>query len=286
MLLQNNGAVLTVNNRVRVFTDGKEKFASLLEDIRAATDFVHLEYFIWKDDGIGNDMRVALTERARAGVEVRLLCDGLGCAGLPRHFFDEFRSAGGKVAFFFPSYLRYLQPPVQLPESPEDCRHRREDRLYRRVQHRGRLPGPGPALGLLAGRRRPDTGQRGPCRRDSVLPGLELCGTEATGLSTVPRYFPGIAPTARESRSRSSPAGPDTEFNPVKEEYLKMIGIATESVYLQTPYFIPDESVIDALRIAALSGDRRPDHDARPAGPPLRLLGGDVVHPAAPRLAA
>ncbi len=108
MLLQNNGAVLTANNRVRVFTDGKEKFASLIADIQAATEFVHLEYFIWKDDGLGNDMRVALTERARAGVEVRLLCDGLGCASLPRHFFDEFRSAGGKVAFFFPSYLRYL----------------------------------------------------------------------------------------------------------------------------------------------------------------------------------
>ena len=108
MLLENNGAILTVNNRVRVFTDGKEKFASLLDDIRAATDFVHLEYFIWKDDGIWNDMRVALTERARAGVDVRLLCDGLGCAALPRHFFDEFKQAGGKVAFFFPSYLRYL----------------------------------------------------------------------------------------------------------------------------------------------------------------------------------
>jgi cardiolipin synthase len=100
MLLENNGAVLTANNRVRVFTDGKEKFASLIADIQAATEFVHLEYFIWKDDGIGNDLRVALTERARAGVEVRLLCDGLGCAALPRRFFDEFRSAGGKVAFF------------------------------------------------------------------------------------------------------------------------------------------------------------------------------------------
>lgn len=59
LLLANNGAVLTLNNRVRVFTDGKEKFGSLLDDIRGATGFVHLEYFIWKNDGIGNEMRAA-----------------------------------------------------------------------------------------------------------------------------------------------------------------------------------------------------------------------------------
>lgn len=49
-------------------------------------------------------------------------------------------------------------------------------------------------------------------------------------------------------------SGPDTAFNPANEEYLTLISIATESMYLQTPYFIPDESVLDALWIAALSG--------------------------------
>ena len=265
MLLQNNGAVLTVNNRVRVFTDGKEKFASLLEDIRAATDFVHLEYFIWKDDGLGNDMRVALTERARAGVEVRLLCDGLGCAALPRHFFDEFRSAGGKVAFFFPSYLRYFNLRYNYRN------HRKIAVIDGKTAYIGGYNIGDDYLGLdpLWGYWR-DAAVR--IQGNAVLAAQIRFfldwnyAAKEDQLEYGPRYFPRIAPGAGVPIQVVS-GGPDTEFNPVKEEYLKMIGIATESVYLQTPYFIPDESVIDALRIAALSGvdvrimmPDRPDH--------------------------
>jgi cardiolipin synthase len=61
-----SNAFLSSNNRVRVFVDGTEKFASLLAEIREATDSIHLEYFIWKDDGLGNEMRTALTERIHA----------------------------------------------------------------------------------------------------------------------------------------------------------------------------------------------------------------------------
>ncbi|NLX49656.1 MAG: cardiolipin synthase [Methanospirillum sp.] len=265
MLLANNGAVLTLNNRVRVFTDGKEKFAGLLGDIRAATGFVHLEYFIWKDDGIGNEMRVALTERARAGVEVRLLCDGLGCAGLPPHFFDEFRSAGGRVAFFFPSFLRYLNLRYNYRN------HRKIAVIDGTTGYIGGFNIGDDYLGLdpVWGYWR-DAAVR---IRGSAVLAAEIrffldwnYAAPGDRLEYDPRYFPEIAPGPGIPIQVVS-GGPDTGFNPVKESYLKMIGIATESVYLQTPYFIPDESVLDALRIAALSGidvrimmPDRPDH--------------------------
>ena len=204
MLLENNGAILTVNNQVRVFTDGKEKFASLIEDIQAATDFVHLEYFIWKDDGIGNDMRIALTERARAGVEVRLLCDGLGCAALPRHFFDEFKEAGGKVAFFFPSHLRFLNLRYNYRN------HRKIAVIDGKTAYIGGYNIGDDYLGLD-----PVWGYW----RDAAvrIQGTAVLAAEirffldwnyaAKGdqLEYDPRYFPEIAPRARESRSRSSP---------------------------------------------------------------------------------
>jgi cardiolipin synthase A/B len=265
MLLENSGAILTVNNQVRVFTDGKEKFASLIGDIQAATDFVHLEYFIWKDDGIGNDVRIALTERARAGVEIRLLCDGLGCAALPRHFFDEFKKAGGKVAFFFPSHLRYFNLRYNYRN------HRKIAVIDGTTAYIGGYNIGDDYLGLD-----PEWGYW----RDAAvrIQGTAVLAAEirffldwnyaAKGdqLEYTSRYFPEIAPCAGAPIQVVS-GGPDTAFNPIKEEYLKMIGIATESVYLQTPYFIPDESVIDALRMAALSGvdvrimmPDRPDH--------------------------
>ncbi len=265
MLLRNNGAIITVNNQVRVFTDGKEKFASLIEDIKAATDFVHLEYFIWKDDGLGNDMRIALTERARAGVEVRLLCDGLGCAALPRHFFDEFKKAGGKVAFFFPSYLRYLN----LRDNYRN--HRKIAVIDGKTAYIGGYNVGDDYLGLdpLWGYWR-DAAVR--IKATAVL-AAEIrffldwnYAAKGDRQEYDPKYFLLAAPGPGVPIQVVS-GGPDTEFNPVKEEYLKMISLATESVYLQTPYFIPDESGLDALRMAALSGvdvrimmPDRPDH--------------------------
>jgi len=87
MLIEEDDSILATNNQIKVYKDGSEKFADLIAAIKAARDHVHLEYYIWRDDGLSHEMREALTQRARAGVEVKLLCDGLGCARLPRHFF-------------------------------------------------------------------------------------------------------------------------------------------------------------------------------------------------------
>jgi cardiolipin synthase len=265
MLLENNDAIITLNNKVRVYTDGKEKFAELLKDISAATDFIHLEYYIWKNDGIGNDMRAALIERARAGVEVRLLCDGLGCAGLPGHFFDEFKAAGGKVAYFFPSFLRILNLRYNFRN------HRKIAVIDGKTAYIGGFNIGDDYLG-----RDPKWGYWRDCavriQGYAVLTAQIRFfldwnyAAKEDQMEYDDRYFPNSADVPGTPIQVVS-GGPDTEFNPVKESYLKMIGIATESVYLQTPYFIPDESVLDALRIAALSGidvrimmPDRPDH--------------------------
>lgn len=263
--LQNDGAVLTLNNRVTVFTDGTEKFASLLDDVRNAVDFVHLEYYIWKDDGIGNELREALTERARAGVEVRVLIDGLGGAGLPPRFFDGLREAGGHVAFFFPSFLRYLQLRYNYRN------HRKIAIIDGRIGYIGGFNVGDDYLGLdpewgywrdaavrFEGNAVPTAHIRFLLDWNYAAPDQALAYTE--------RYFP-VGPSGPGTPIQVVSGGPDTAFNPVKESYLKLIGTATESVYLQTPYFVPDESVLDALRIAALSGvdvrimmPDRPDH--------------------------
>lgn len=265
MLLEDSGAVITLNNEVRVYTDGKEKFADLIRDIKVATDFIHLEYYIWKNDGIGNDMRIALTERARAGIEVRLLCDGLGCAGLPRHFFDEFKKAGGKVAFFFPSFLQILNLRYNF----------RNHRKIAVIDGKNGYIG-----GFNIGDDYLGKDKKWGYWRDTAvrITGHAVLTAEIRffldwnyaakedRLEYNDRYFPDIKGVPGTPIQVVS-GGPDTQFNPVKESYLKMISTAAESVYLQTPYFVPDESVLDTLRIAALSGidvrimmPDRPDH--------------------------
>jgi cardiolipin synthase A/B len=265
LLLRSNNAFVSSNNRVEVFLDGTEKFASLLAEIRTATDSIHLEYFIWKDDGLGNEMRSALTERAGAGVEVRLLLDGVGCAALPRHFFDEFRSAGGKVVVFFPSYLRYFNLRYNYRN------HRKIAVIDGKTGYIGGFNIGDAYLGLD-----PVWGYWRDCavriEGDAVL-AAQLrffldwnYAADEDRMEPGPRYFP-TNPAVPGTLVQVVSGGPDTAFSPVKEEYLRMIALAKKTVYLQTPYFIPDESVIDALRMAALSGvdvrimiPDRPDH--------------------------
>lgn len=251
MLMRNNWAFLTASNRVTVYTDGEEKFAALLDAIAGARDFVHIEYYIIRDDALGRRVVGALTEKARQGVEVRLLVDGLGCARLPRDFFDAFVGAGGRLARFFPSVVPYLNPRMNYRN------HRKIAVIDGRVGFVG---------GFNIGDEYLGKDSRFGYWRDTALKieGYAVAGLQgrffldwnfASGpeLSYSPRYFPEMVPVGEISIQVVS-SGPDARWNQVKEAYLKLINSAQRSVYLQTPYFVPDGSVADALRIAALSG--------------------------------
>ena len=89
MLLANNDAILTEDNSIDIFTDGKEKFRSLFKDIEEAKETIHLQYYIFKKDGLGNKLIELLTDKAKQGVKVRILYDDLGSRGLRiKHFRD------------------------------------------------------------------------------------------------------------------------------------------------------------------------------------------------------
>ncbi|GAA3692127.1 hypothetical protein GCM10022204_04350 [Microlunatus aurantiacus] len=103
LLVSDDGARLSEDNRVEVFHDGREKFDRLIADIHAATDHVHVYYYIFRGDNLGKRIIAALTDRARAGVEVLLFWDALGGRTISRSDTAELRAAGGKVAVFFAS---------------------------------------------------------------------------------------------------------------------------------------------------------------------------------------
>ncbi|HTY16005.1 MAG TPA: cardiolipin synthase [Methanoregulaceae archaeon] len=264
MLLESNRAIVTNDNQITVYTKGSEKFSALIEAIRKASHHVHLEYFILKDDGLGKEVMAALTERARAGVEVRLLVDGIGSGRLPRRFFDDLVSEGGHYAVFFPSLIPFFNYRINYRN------HRKIAVIDGKLAFIG---------GFNIGDDYVGKGKRWGFWRDTAVK-IEGSAAAAAQLRFFqdwnyasgqkidfhPVYFP-----ENEDKSGSIvqivSGGPDTQWNPVKESYMKMINSATETVYIQTPYFIPDESVVDSLRIAALSGldvrimiPTKPDH--------------------------
>ncbi len=267
MLMESNRSFITTQNRVSIYTDGTEKFAALLEAIRGAEDHIHLEYYILKDDAIGTEVFAALTERARAGVTVRFLGDGLGCAGPGKKFYAEFLAAGGKLAFFFPSLFQVSHPRINYRN------HRKIAVIDGKVGFIG-----GFNIGDDYLSRIPEWA---PWRDTAVrIEGQAVSAMQirffldwnyaAKGdeVGFDDRYFPDSAGrTDHPVPVQVVSGGPDTFWNPIKESYLKLITLATSSVYIQTPYFIPDESILDALRMAALSGvdvrimmPAKPDH--------------------------
>lgn len=95
MLIMNNHAVFTEDNSVDVITDGRDKFQRLLSDISKAKDHIHLQYYIYKGDELGKKLRDALIQKAKEGVQVRVLYDELGSRTLRKSFLKSFARLAG-----------------------------------------------------------------------------------------------------------------------------------------------------------------------------------------------
>ncbi|MFQ5553214.1 MAG: phospholipase D-like domain-containing protein, partial [Thermoplasmata archaeon] len=98
-------APLAESNSVQLFVDGTEKFRALLDDLRAAEDNIHLEYYIMRNDPLAREILSVLEERVGAGVEVRLLLDALGGKAV-RKLTSRLARRGAEVAFFYPGFAR------------------------------------------------------------------------------------------------------------------------------------------------------------------------------------
>ena len=103
---------LTRARELDLYFEGEEFYAALLEDVAAARNHVHLEFFIWGSDRIGTRLRDALVEKAKEGVEVRIIVDAVGSKKFGRRFRKPLLRAGAEVEYFNRGKLPSLKPPV------------------------------------------------------------------------------------------------------------------------------------------------------------------------------
>ncbi|WP_235941554.1 cardiolipin synthase [Paenibacillus puerhi] len=264
MNLSSAYALYTQDNEVAIYTDGSEKFEALLQDIEQAEDHVHILYFIIRNDSLGVRLVEALARKAREGRAVRLMYDAIGCSALPRDFFRDLREAGGEVAAFFPSRIPYLNLRVNYRN------HRKLVIIDGKVGYIGGFNVGNEYLGLSKrfGYWR-DTHLRlvgGSVLHMQALFFLDWTLASRQEIALAPRYFP-LVPHSGHVGMQIVSSGPDSDWQQIKNAYIKMIVTAKEYIYIQTPYFIPDESLITALKMAALSGvdvklmiPSKPDH--------------------------
>ena len=102
-------AVLTDNNDIQIYTDGKEKFRSLIYEIEHARNYIHIQYYIIKNDELWQQIEEVLIRKAKQGVEIRVLFDSMGCRTMHNRDWARLEKAGIAVAEFFPALLGKLQ---------------------------------------------------------------------------------------------------------------------------------------------------------------------------------
>ncbi|QBP40026.1 cardiolipin synthase [Paenisporosarcina antarctica] len=265
MHLRNNHAVLTQDNAVTIFNDGEKKFSALLEDLDRAKDHIHIQYYIFRLDRLGTRIYDVLVRKAKQGVKVRLLFDDMGSRGVKKNDFQELTDSGGDVETFFPSIMPLVNPRLNFRN------HRKIVVVDGRIGYIGGFNVGDEYLGL---------DQKFGYWRDTHL---RLEGSAVHPLQTrfildwnqaskdyeieySDRYFPAI-PLKGSVGIQIVSSGPDSEWEQIKNGYLKLINMAKKYIYIQTPYFIPDASFMDSLRIACLSGidvrimiPNKPDH--------------------------
>ncbi|WP_214823720.1 cardiolipin synthase [Exiguobacterium algae] len=264
--LVSTNALMTFHNDITVIHDGKVKFEQLFQDIDAAKREINIQYYIIQNDPLGQSLIGLLTEKAKQGVKVRLLYDAVGSRGLKRAHFKTLLEHGGEVKSFFPSKLG-------INFRVNNRNHRKlciidgslgyiggfnvGDEYLGKDEHFGywrdvHLRIYGEAVRELLERFLLDWNRSVPTKAKEEKEAF---------------VWPEEHIQAHDSPVQVVTSGPNSSTEHLKNMLVKMITEAKDSIYIQTPYFIPDASFLDACRIALMAGTKinlmipnKPDH--------------------------
>jgi cardiolipin synthase len=265
----------THDNQLSLFHDGKTKFDALLEDIANAKEYIFVQYYILRGDEIGRKFVSKLAERAKQGLDVRLLVDGTGCFFTPKDVYKPLIAAGGKVGLFLPPFL------VRINYR----NHRKLVVMDGKIAYLGGSNIGKEYLGMGEKFRfwrdthmRLTGGAVNPLVLRFIMDWNFSAKSKADKMVVNPRYFTvktavnppdGTLPlSAKNASVQILSSGPDTYEPHVLHGFCRLIMDAKKSIYIQTPYFVPDDALYICLRIAALKGvDVRIMYPANPDHP-------------------
>ncbi|MFZ3102467.1 MAG: cardiolipin synthase [Desulfitobacteriaceae bacterium] len=249
LLFNDNLAPLTVNNHSEVLTNGEETFKAIFVALKTAKNHIHLEYYIFKDDLVGRDIQNILITKVSEGVKVRVLLDGWGSITMAKRL-RELKRAGVETAWFSPIRFPFLSSQLNLRN------HRKIIVVDGQVGFVG---------GLNIGDEYLSRSKRFGFWRDTFL---KLEGESVHLLQKVfihdwyyvnreklhgRKYFPKPKLVGNQLIQIAA-SGPDSDWETILQVFFASMAGAEKTIYIETPYFIPDESTLMALKTAALSG--------------------------------
>jgi len=246
--INENWALPFKGNNVDIYTGGHDFFLALLGAIGRARHHIHLDTYIIEDDPLGRLVSDALIDRAREGVEVRLIYDDVGCWRVPSAFFERMRQAGIDVRGFM---------PVHFPAFTSKINYRNHRKLCVVDGQEAFIGGMNIAMRYVKPWR--DTHLR-------VVGGV-VYGVQRAflvdwyfvdrTLISGRKYYPGLADkpaTAPARLAQVVTSNPTSPWADIMQGYVRILLEAREYVYMETPYFLPTEPILFAMRTAALAG--------------------------------
>lgn len=264
-LLSNNSFSKYVeHNKVDIFNDGPALKEDIIEELKKATNSIYIQFYIVKSGKFFDAIKDILILKAKEGVEVKLLVDGMGGRRLKRKDIRELKEAGVEYAVFFPSKLGIFNIRVNFRN------HRKIIVLDSKIGYLG---------GFNIGDEYINKSKRFGFWRDTHLKiegegvndltnrfYLDFKFASGNGMGRYQTYSDKLG-TNQNVAMNIVTSGPNHELEQIRDGFSRMITMAENRIFIQTPYFIPDDGLFKDLRMAAYSGvdvrimvPKKPDH--------------------------
>lgn len=251
-LAQNLGhSPISFATQTKVLTNGDETFKEILTSLKEATHHIHLEYYIVRHDEIGQEIKEILIQKAKEGIKVRFLFDAVGSWQLSKKYIAELRQAGVEIIPFGPVRLPFLNSKINFRNHRKiiviDGSKGFVGGLNIGDEYLGRVE----SFGFWR-----DTHMM---LKGEAVRSLQLIFLQDWYYMTNQNILSAdyLSPVLEENIHggvQLIAGGPDNEWSVIKNIFFSMITSAEKSVWIASPYFIPDEDISSALKVAALSG--------------------------------
>lgn len=249
-----NKSFISNNNKVEIFINGEEKFPKLIEDLLAAKHHIHIEYYIFENDIIGNQIADILIQKAQEGLEIRIIYDDFGSKNIRNKFTDRLRKAGIETSAFYKVNFILLANRLNYRN------HRKIIVIDGIIGYVG---------GINIGDNYINSSKSKLYWRDThiKIEGLSVinlqfiflsdwnfCAKQNISFSTelfpIEKYHQEFG----DQLVQIIASGPDSDYPSTMYSLIQIILMAKRELLIITPYFVPDKSFLDAIKIAALSG--------------------------------
>ncbi|MCQ2207561.1 MAG: cardiolipin synthase [Paludibacteraceae bacterium] len=251
MALNSSNSTLYVNNGVKHFTTGKDLFDSMFAEVEKAKKYIHVEFYIFNSDTIGSRFIEILKRKAKEGVKVRVIIDDVGSWLMRKSSVREMRASGIEIYCFL---------KVGLPAINSKVNYRNHRKIVVIDGEIGYTGGMNVADRYVMGSKWGEWRDTHLRIEGEAVHGLQRVFlsdwyfVSQTLLSDDDLYYPTPSEPNGNSLIQVVSSSPDSEWESIMQTFFMAIAQARDYIYLQTPYFLPNQTIVNALQCAALGG--------------------------------